>query len=53
MISPHAHISMTYQPPVNELKHVHRIEKKAREQRAPRFRPVAVARALRLAPRHA
>ena len=53
MISPHAHISMTYQPPVPEPKHVHRIERKAREPRPERSRRVAVAQFLRLAPRHA
>jgi hypothetical protein len=52
MISPHAHISMTYQPPLPEPKHVHRIEKKQREPRAPRSRVFSLARRLHLAPRH-
>ena len=52
MISPHAHISMTYQPPVPEPKHVHRVEKPKQhsEQRSRRF---AVAQRLHLVPRHA
>jgi len=54
MISPHAHISMTYQPPAPEAKHVHRIEKQAKDKAAPRTRRAALAQALHLAPaRHA
>ena len=49
MISPHAHISMTYQPPVDELKHVHRIEKAKKEPVAKRSRRAALAH--RLLPR--
>ncbi len=51
MISPHAHISMTYTPPAPEPKHVHRIEKQPKEQTAPRTRRATVAQRLHLAPR--
>ena len=51
MISPHAHISMTYQPPAPELKHVHRIEKPKAEK--PMKRRSSVAQRLHLVPRHA
>jgi hypothetical protein len=54
MISPHAHISMTYQPPVPEPKHVHRVERKQREPRPERSnRRTAVAQFFHLAPRQA
>jgi hypothetical protein len=53
MISPHAHISMTYQPPAPEPKHVHRIEKQTKEPSAPRTRRAMLAQRLHLAPRHA
>jgi hypothetical protein len=53
MISPNAHISMTYSPPIPEPKHVHRIEKQAKQPVERRTRRSAVAQALRLAPRHA
>jgi hypothetical protein len=53
MISPHAHIAMTYQPPAPELKHVHRIEKQAKQVKAPRTRRATLAQRLHLAPRHA
>ena len=51
MISPHAHIAMTYQPPAPELKHVHRIEKPKAEK--PMKRRAVLAQRLHLAPRHA
>jgi hypothetical protein len=53
MISPHAHIAMTYQPPAPEPKHVHRVERKAREAKQAPSRGIAFARKLRLVPRHA
>jgi hypothetical protein len=53
MISPHAHIAMTYQPPAPELKHVHRIEKPKKQPAAQRTRRYALAQRLHLAPRHA
>jgi len=54
MISSHAHISMTYQPPVPEPKHVHRVERKQREPRPERStRRHAVAEFFRLVPRQA
>jgi hypothetical protein len=53
MISPHAHISMTYQPPAPEAKHVHRIEKQKKEPEAPRSRRFALAQRLHLATRRA
>jgi hypothetical protein len=49
MISPHAHISMTYMPAV-EPKHVHRVEKPKRESRK---RRTFLAQRLHLVPRHA
>jgi hypothetical protein len=53
MISPHAHISMTYQPPAPELKHVHRVEKQKKQVEVSRTRRSSLARALHLAPRSA
>jgi hypothetical protein len=50
MISPHAHISMTYQPPVPEPKHVHRIEKQRKQPAAQRSRRATLVH--RLLPRH-
>lgn len=49
MISPHAHIAMTYQPPVPEPQHVHRIEKPKKQTEARRTRRAALAHRLRLA----
>jgi hypothetical protein len=53
MISPYAHISMTYQPPASEPKHVHRIERTQRQPKVRSSRRMAVARRLHLAPRQA
>jgi hypothetical protein len=51
MISPHAHIAMTYQPAIPEPKHVHRIEKPKAEKQMKR-RSV-LAQRLHLVPRSA
>ena len=51
MISPHAHISMTYAPPVPEPKHVHRVEKQPKQRETSRRR--RTAQFLHLVPRHA
>ena len=53
MISPHAHIAMTYQPALPEPKHVHRIEKQAKQLKVERTRRSALAQRLHLVPRHA
>ena len=51
MISPHAHIAMTYQPTLPEAKHVHRVEKPKAEKQSKRS--TVLAQRLHLAPRHA
>ena len=51
MISPHAHIAMTYQPPLPEPKHVHRIEKPKAERQT--RRRTVLAQRLHLVPRPA
>ena len=53
MISPHAHISMTYQPPAPELKHVHRVEKQKKQVEVAPSRRFRLAQRLHLAPRSA
>jgi hypothetical protein len=49
MLTPYAHISMTYQPPSPEAKHVHRIAEAKKRLELPRTRRAALARRLRLA----
>jgi hypothetical protein len=52
MISPHAHIAMTYQPPAPEPKHVHRVEKQQKQQvEVKQTRRASLAQRLHLAPR--
>jgi hypothetical protein len=51
MISPHAHISMTYQPPAPKAQHVHRVEKAKKQPAVQQTRRSALARLL--LPRHA
>jgi hypothetical protein len=53
MISPHAHIAMTYQPPAPEPQHVHRVEKQRKQIAAKPSRRLAIAQRLHLAPRQA
>jgi hypothetical protein len=51
MISPHAHIAMTYQAPAPEAKHVHRVAKPKVEKQMKRR--TVLAQRLHIAPRSA